>query len=376
MEHIKKTAYTQPKIVHYDYDLSRVWFVYFRYHGKVYKHWAGINTHKSKAGRLKEAITTRNALIIALEKGWSPLKDEPKTKVETITKAVKGVLEVKRSFLRRKSVITHTHIINMFTGWLKDNNYDLLFPENFTPVLARSYLDYLIKDKKYAGKTHNGQLGILKTIFNAMVDREVIVKNPFKGIKEVKEEQGKNVAYTDEERLRIRDYLKEHNIRVYYAVQFVYYCFIRRSELIQLKVGDIDFENMTIRISSSISKNRKQESVTIPKSFEPILYEMGLDKAPKHYYIFGHRFMTCERRTVRADNLTESHRKALKALGITGKSFYSFKHTGCVNLYNSTKDIYLVSRQCRHYDISMTMRYMRSLGVIVDEKLRAAEFTF
>jgi hypothetical protein len=50
--------------------------------------------------------------------------------------------------------------------------------------------------------------------------------------------------------------------------------------------------------------------------------------------------------------------------------------TRLVNLYNATQDIYLVSRQCRHYDISMTMRYMRSLGVIVDEKLRQADFKY
>jgi len=374
------SKFTEPKIIHYDYDLSREWFVYFRIkddHGqwckKVYKR--DINRAPTKKDRLITATAIRNTLSYRLHNGWSPLGQVKDHK--TICQVIDDILQTKKSSMKIKSVRTYNDVANMFKAWLRENRYDHLYPDGITPIIARDYLDHLLVDKKYTGKTHNGHLGILKTIFNAMVDREIIGKNPFKGIKELPEESGKNVAYTDAERKKVREYLYENNRRLYYAVQFVYYCFIRRSELIQLKVGDVDLQNMTIRISSAVSKNRKQESVTIPKSFEPALYEMQLDKLPDEWYLFGYRFQTCQRKMIRPDNLTESLRKALRKLSIRPEcTFYSFKHTGCVNLYNSTKDIYLVSRQCRHHDIAMTMRYMRSLGVIVDEKLRNADFTF
>ena len=377
-----KPSFTNPKIIHYNQDLSRQWFVYFRYFHegkwrvKVYK--AYINAHKTKKDRMKEAIQLRDALIYKLKnENWNPFGNKKVLMDKPIGQVIDEILATKQSSMKIKSIRTYNDIAKMFKTWLESHGYKYLYPHNFTNILARSYMDYLLVERKYKGKTHNGQLGILKTIFNAMFEREWIDVNPFKGIKELTEEVGKNVAYTDDERKRIRDYLYEYNKRIYYAVQFVYYCFLRRSELIQLKVGDIDFENMTIRISSAVSKNRKQESVTIPKSFEPILYEMKLDQVPKEFYIFGYKFQTCARRMMKPDNLTISHKKALTTLNIRPEcSFYSWKHTGCVNLYNVTQDIYMVSRQARHYDISMTMRYMKSLGVIVDEKLRNADFKF
>ena len=44
--------------------------------------------------------------------------------------------------------------------------------------------------------------------------------------------------------------------------------------------------------------------------------------------------------------------------------------TGVVDLYNHTKDAYIVMRQCRHSDIKMTMIYLRSLGCGVNEQVR------
>ena len=38
------------------------------------------------------------------------------------------------------------------------------------------------------------------------------------------------------------------------------------------------------------AKSWRSESVTIPKSFEPILIEMGIDELPKDYYIFFKNF--------------------------------------------------------------------------------------
>jgi integrase len=376
MEHIQKSAYTQPKLVHYDFDLSKKWFVYFRYNGKVFKHWAGINKHKSKAARLKEAIATRNALIIALEKGWSPIKDEPQ-KVRTIHKAVKDMYDIKKGSLRRKSQRTYSDIVNMFCGWLEDKAYSHLFPGNFTPVLAQSYLDHLIKDKGYSGKTHNGQLGILKTVFNMLVKRDIIVKNPFQGIAELPEISVMNEPFTDSERALMIDYLQKHNKRLYYAVSFIYFCFLRRSEIIGLKVGYINFEKHTINIPAEVSKNRKSESVTIPRAFEPILLEMELGKYDLEDYIFGRYFKTCSRRIARADNMSSSITRIKNELGIKGnKGLYSFKHMGVIQLYKATSDPYLVSRQCRHSSLQMTMIYLRSLGLTVDEGIRRADFTY
>lgn len=171
------------------------------------------------------------------------------------------------------------------------------------------------------------------------------------------------------------DYLYNHNRRMYYAVCFLYYCFIRRSELIGLQVSDINLKSGTITIPGHVSKNRKQESVTIPNEFEKVLREMKIDDFPGHYYIFGHKYQTCERRIIKPDSLSLTMSNINRKLGINGeKGFYSWKHTGVVDLYNATKDPYLVMKQCRHSELKITMIYLRSLGLTVDNNIRNASF--
>lgn len=48
-------------------------------------------------------------------------------------------------------------------------------------------------------------------------------------------------------------------------------------------------------------------------------------------------------------------------------TLYSWKHTGCVAMYEKTKDIYLISRLCGHRSIEVTMNYLRSLGLRVNK---------
>jgi integrase len=250
-------------------------------------------------------------------------------------------------------------------------------PEFFSEQKARAYFDYCLLERGYSGKTHNIHLSALKAWFTQMLERNIIKVNPFTKIKELPEKMNENVAFTDSERKVVREHLKSNHKRLYYAVQFVYYCFLRRTELIELRVGDIDMERKSIRIPGRNAKNGRSESVTIPKSFEAVLSEMGVNTLPGDYYVFGHKLESCAQRLAKTDYFTDPHRRELRKISIRKDcTFYSWKHTGAMQLYIATKDTYVVMRQCRHTDISITMIYLRSLGLIVDEVVRNADFEF
>ena len=357
------TNYTEPKIL---ISKDGYYCVYIRYNWdgkrikKVYK--AGINRYKKPRERMQQAIALRDALKEKLKSGWNPITHH--TGKKTISEVLAHVLEIKKASLRKSSIKSYRYIIKTFTGWLAENNLSFIYVHNLTGVQVRKYLDSLLTEKKYSALSYNIHFTILKSMFAFLLERELIDKNPFMGIKTLPVEHGKNVAYTDEEREKIKNYLLANDIKLYYAVSFIYYCFLRRSELIQLKVGDIDFQNKTIRIQSAVSKTRKQQSVTIPKSLEAILYEMGLDKLPTDKLIFDFK----------PDELSDKITAINKKLGITGKSIYGFKHSGVVALYTATHDPVLTSLQCRHSDLKTTMIYLRSLGLTVDERVRQADF--
>lgn len=371
-------TWSEPELCTYGFDLSKAWFVYFDLRNELTgetvrkQYRGGINTCKTKEGRLQLG----NALMIywkrRLESGqcnpWTKGDANPIEIPETISDALTKILALKKKVLRPKSFRNYRNVHDMFVAWLTRFSYQKLRLYQFTPGMAQAYLDFLLLEKGYSGKTHNNQQAILHAFFSAMMvkGRKWIDVNPFAGIELLPEDQGDNIPYTEKERADITTYLREHDKRMYFAINFLFHCYIRKTELTTIRVGDIDWQNKTIKINSQAAKNRVQDSVTIPEAFVPILLEMGLDMAPKHFYIFGKRMETCERRLTRPDDISDRYLELKKEMGYKpgdGKTFYSWKHTGVIAYYNLIKDPYALMRQLRHSDLKTTMIYLRSLGL-------------
>jgi integrase len=203
-----------------------------------------------------------------------------------------------------------------------------------------------------------------------MVERELISDNPFKRIKKVPQDIGKNHAFTWEEKTALIKLLKERNRWLYYFVSFMYHGFIRRNELIQLRISDIKTESNTIVIRSEVSKNRKQEGISITEGLKEVICEMRLDRYPSDWYIFGIGLNPGPRKYAKGDSITIIHKEFLKELNIPPeKTLYSWKHTGVCDYFNLIKDPYALMRQLRHHDLTMTMIYLKSLGLTPNDQI-------
>lgn len=379
--------YTEPQLCNYDGDLSKPWFVYFDVTDpntgvtirKQFR--GGINHIKSREERTLEGNALRKFWKLKLEQGlYNPFVKDTLQVVEIpkdVPAAVKKVIDLKRTSLKNKSIRNYNDVSNMFIRWLTARGLAKIKLYQFNSTHAQAYLDYLLIERKYSGKSHNNQLGILKIIFNQMKapGRKWVEENPFHGIAELPEELGKNLAYTEREIKILTEHFKQHDKRMYYAINFTFHCFIRKSELVTIRVGDIDWENLTIKLNSADTKNRMQDSVTITDGLHKVLLEMGLDLAPKHYFIFGKGMETCEQQCKRPDDISDRHKRGKDALGFKedGKAFYSWKHTGVIAYWKQVKDIYYMMRQLRHHDMKVTMVYMKSLGLMPNEAFRAAK---
>lgn len=54
------------------------------------------------------------------------------------------------------------------------------------------------------------------------------------------------------------------------------------------------------------------------------------------------------------------------------QTLYSFRHSAAVNVYKKIKDNYILQRLLGHITIVVTMKYLRGLGEIELEGLKAA----
>lgn len=367
-----KNTYSEPKLFPTDRNIKKSWFVAFRFTDpntgdrKQFQFRGDINHHKSKHDRIIEGTSLCSALLVMLKEGWNPFTDETEKEYDrkTLHDLLDDMLLIKKSTLKLKSYRTYSDAKNILQRWMIKKRMKNFLPHAFTPKIARQFADYLLTERKYQGKTFNSMIGFLKTFFNMLIARELMEKNPFAKIEKMAHDIGKNHAFTGIEKKKLIELLKKNDKPLYGFINFMYHGFIRRSEIVQLRVGDVDFANRTIKISSRISKNRKQESVSIPEGLLPVIKEMKLEKYPEDYFIFGHGLVPNTKMYKKPDSITARHRKHLNKLEIsTDKTLYSWKHTGVCDYFLAIKDPYVIMRQLRHHDLTITMIYLKSLGL-------------
>lgn len=341
---------------------------------KQFRYKKGINEQKNLEERRSETAALFRAVTYNLSIGWNPftkeiVNDDSLPPVTLILESLDYFFEIKTPPLRPRSKTTYKSIIAIFKRWLIANNYKYTKVNKFGIVDAQKYMDYLTINRKNSGKTYNNNLLGLRSIFNFLMDRELIEKNPFKKIKKQQVERGKNTAYSLTECKKIDEYFKQNNLRLYYFKEFIYCAAIRRTELTLLKVKDILDDSIIIR--SEISKNKKQENAAINKKLKLIIEEMELHKYNSEDFLFGKKLETCATQFPNPNHISNMHQKALIHLEIRKEcTLYSWKHTGAVNLYKATKDPYLVMRHLRHHSLEMTMIYLKSLGINSNDSLK------
>lgn len=409
----QSVSWTEPRLCHYQYDMSKAWFVHFEFtdetgkvHRKQYRN--GINTHHKKSERIRQGNASCIYFKQKLEDGWNPVTNEeqPGEKRLTIRSAFERVMELKESSIKKKSLDKYNEIGKMFLTWAAERKFDMLPPSRLDGRMAQAHLDYLVTARKYGGKTHNNHLSILHAICAMMTarGREWIKENPFTGIAKLPEDVGKNIAFTEDEVKALLHFLRYRDLRLCYAASFMLHAFIRMTETCELRARQIDRHNKTIRIESSSAKNRKQESVAIPEDLWLIIEEMNLQEAPGEWFIFGRCLETGPAQLTRPHDLSDKFREYREHLRqiITAidagetvhknydrkaqeyffefeenarliakvsddKTYYSFKHTGVVLYWPVIKDVYLMMRQLRHHDMKTTMIYLKSLGLMPNE---------
>lgn len=379
--------FTKPKVYHFDYDLKKNWFVGFELTNlsskeKIRKQFrGGINYYKTKPERLRAANALRDYWQKELENGqFNPFhQSESISHPKNLKESIERIIKLKSTSMKPKSIRNYKDITRWFLGFCKINKFDELPLNQLPKNLGRMYTDYLLTERELSGTSHNNQMGILKTLFNNMKadGREWISFNPFTNIAALPRGIGNNIAYSETERKLLRDFLYRYDKRVYFCTQFTFHCFIRKTELTTIKVGDIDWENKTIKINAKSAKNRIQDSVTIPEGLMDILKEMDLKSYPPGNFIFGKSLETVAERCPRPDDISDRHLKIKRmiieqnnqtTLEISdGKTYYSWKHSGVVAYWPVVKDIYFMMRQLRHHDLATTMVYLKSLGLMPNE---------
>ena len=257
-----------------------------------------------------------------------------------------------------------------FFDWAS-NKYGVIdYPSEITKEMAQTFSDYLIEDEGLQNKTHNNLISQVHHFFEIGQDREFIdssVKNPFSKVDNLQTSYGeKNIPYSDKQIKKLKPYIQETDYYLWQFICFIYYALMRPSEIKRIRIKDIDLENNILRIPSAQSKSKKYDTLPLASALVKEIKAMNIQQYSQDYYLFS-RGRKPSSTPMSSNYTSDKYRPIKKKFNLSEDyTIYAFKHTAVCKWYKKDKDIVRIQKMCRHTNIEMTARYLKSLSLLTD----------
>ncbi|ERI07253.1 site-specific tyrosine recombinase/integron integrase [Aneurinibacillus aneurinilyticus] len=245
------------------------------------------------------------------------------------------------------------------TGTLKNYTLELqIFKKHINKPLQditdadiKLYLGHFehLKRATIATKT-----SILKSFFAYLMDEEIIQKNPMRKIKRVKEEK-KQIRYlTMDEMLRIREAAGD-NLRARCMLEFLFETGCRVSEMVQIRLDQIDWLNRSVIVRGKGAKERTVYFHVNAHYYLKKYLNTRLDNSP---YLFAPRKGKARALSTR---IVQSEIKKIGEKAGLNKRLHPhmLRHTLATHLLNKGMEISSVAEILGHEKLSTTQIYAR-----------------
>lgn len=273
-------------------------------------------------------------------------------------------LEVELSYSKKTSS-SYLIEINKYQNYLDENklNYKKISREDI-----RDYLKYL-DDLNYKNTSISKNLSSLRSFYKYLVREEVVNNNPFQLISNPKKEK-KLPNFLNE--IEMEDLLNIYNLNTYDGIrnrlilELLYSTGVRVSELVNIKLKDINFSDKSIVIMGK----GKKERIVLFGEYTGYLLEKYLDDSRNIYldgrnseYLILNRFgASLSVRSVQKIINSCTNLLALKHR-VTP---HTIRHTFATHLLNHGADIKSVQELLGHESLSTTQIYTH----ITNDRLR------
>jgi len=220
-------------------------------------------------------------------------------------------------------------------------------PTKLTEQEIKTYLLYLKKEKKLASNTYNTHIYGLRFFF-CMTLRQPLFKLHLPASK---------VSYKLPDILSAHEVERiikaAHNIKHRALLMVVYSAGLRISEALNLQVGDIDGDRMTLHIRHA--KGGKDRYVIL----SPLVYQALRDYWKvckfKDYVFPGGKYD----KPLSADRASQLFKEAKQKANVTkAGGIHSLRHAFATHLLESGADIFAIKSLLGHASIQSTVRYL------------------
>lgn len=353
--------------------LKKDWYIYYSFRnpktGKLERQpniKAGANKFKTKKERLEVLKTLQRNLLLLLERGFNPYKDNSEKKehlfsdkkvsitknsqesvadlkneattqepVSTNTTTIKEsfdlALKIKKSVLSKTSYPNFKSNTTRFEKWLNEKGFTNKTIEAITKKTVIEYLNEVLENT--SPRTRNNARIDISSLFQVLEDNDIIPENFIKKINVLKATPERNKTYTSTLQNDIYSYMEEHDKTLLLFVKFISYNYLRPIEVCRLRIEDIDLVDRKLYVKA---KNSPVKTKIIP---EILINDLpDLSKMDRKHFLFtpngiGGKWETEE--TDKRDYFSKRFKKVKDHFEL-GKEYglYSFRHTFITKLYH------------------------------------------
>lgn len=206
-------------------------------------------------------------------------------------------------------------------------------------IHVKNILDNQRLQNNYSNNRFNKVRANMLMIFKQLVLCDAIDYNVVSDIEKKKETKKIRVTFTNEEVNEIKKHLKSNYYTFYRYMQIFFHSGCRSTELFDLKIKDIDFNNQRFKVLVKKGRSSYEEQWRAINKNSLEFWKELINESKLDDYVFSYKF--CPGNTkISARQVSIKWRKYIKIdLGIN-KDFYLLKHlhtTKVIDLYASPK---------------------------------------
>lgn len=333
--------------------------------GKMRRKKIKLNKIKNANQRRKYCNNLMNRLSEQLSQGWNPWIEKSSGSAylpfsEIIDRYRTYIDKLLNEGVYRPE--THKSLSSQLKNLIEYNQRKRLpitYIYQFDKDFCVEFLDEIYINRDNTAYTRDNYLSFLRLFSHYCVEKNYLKTLPTDGISVLgRRFKHKTRALISQVHLNmLHDYLSEINKHYLLACYILYYCFIRPSEMVKLRLANISLSKQTIFVQDTISKNRKNGTITLPQKVIMLMLDLHTFDHPSHYFLFSEGFRPGDKQVSEKIFRDWWLRHIRKNLGFPDSyKFYSLKDTGITNMLRQ-EDVLSVRDQARHSSILMTDIY-------------------
>jgi site-specific recombinase XerD len=321
------------------------------------------NRHKGDI-RMRELERLRYTLKRKLDNGWLPGQTvKQPVKPETVQKKVTASYDqlfngdYSGSYLRELEYVKEE-----FLQWLPETNLLMMH-------LTAEHIKQFLSRWNYSPSMFNLKRRCLSALLGRVLDEGMA--NPVKASRLKRVKGVLHRPYTEDQMREVLYRLYKRHPNLFLCALLEYGCLLRpHEEIRKLTRGHFSQDLGLITLSGSENKGKEVRTVTVPVYVKEVLLQREVDKLPADANIFSGTVDNYQYFYFNTAWQRIKSRLVEEGLISADQTLYSFRHTAACNIYLKTRDAYRAQRAFGHSSLTVTLRYLRSLGLLInaDEK--------